>query len=158
MCAASNAGRTFPFVTAHCRPYASVTAIRNAPCPRRGVISVGAPKRACSWDANPGTLVVLHNVAVSSSRSHNSEPSTLSVEYRLPRWILGDHDFGTSNQRCEGKRLVVPEQSSRSLSREQRRYWLAIVLWSCANPQEKVRHCLGRTSPKRFESGGANDC
>src|SRR5882757_8763385 len=104
MCAASKAGRTLPLVMAHCLPYASVTATLKAPCPSRGAIRVGVPKRVCSLEAKPGAFVVAQSLAVSNNRSHKAIPSALSVEYRFPRWILGDQDSGTSNQRCGGKK------------------------------------------------------
>src|SRR4029079_19506732 len=104
MCAASKAGRTLPLVMAHCLPYASVTATLNAPCPSRGAIRVGVPKRVCSVEAKPAAFVVAQSFAVSNNCSHNARPSALPVEYLCRRWILVDQDSGRSNQRCGGKK------------------------------------------------------
>src|SRR5262245_34226766 len=78
ICAASSAGKTFPPDTAHCRRYASVTAIRNAPWPSRDVINVGEPNRIVV-SSKPRALLVDKLCALSCRRFHGIVPLDVEI-------------------------------------------------------------------------------
>ncbi len=105
-CAASNAGRECSAVTAQARLYASMTATRKMPCPRRGATSCGVPYLGL-WStlARDARSFLGRTDAAARHSSHTRAPSPAVKSYRLSTCVRGDQSRGGKTQRSIGKRV-----------------------------------------------------